>query len=194
MKDDEPRPPREGNQPERPYFVHLSTRHAQWERPFHRILLEITRNGYQANMSASSMRGLLGFDACYYPPRISDILTPPAAAKKNGGNQVGVEKTLGAVNEGGKGLFMAQSAPRVTWAAFKEVLTKVVAGLVGVDLEYVPEEDGEGGQEEEEKPAVRVANDEAWQGMLEYLRNKSPASPGELAEAEVDLMLLKSGK
>ena len=69
----EPRPPAEGNAVGRRYYLCQQTRHAQWEKPLHRILLEITRVGYQANFAASSMRCLLGFDACYCPPMLSDI-------------------------------------------------------------------------------------------------------------------------
>jgi hypothetical protein len=54
----EPRPPAEGNQSGRVFYVHLPTKHAQWEKPFHRVLLEISRMGYQVNMGASPSRGL----------------------------------------------------------------------------------------------------------------------------------------
>ena len=96
----------------------------------------------------------------------------------------------------GKGeSFLAQSAPRMTWSELKEVLAQVVAGLVRVDLEYVPEDISGGGaaEAEGEKAAVRVASEGAWQRLLEYLRAKSQAGPqGEQTEAEVDLVLLKT--
>lgn len=96
----------------------------------------------------------------------------------------------------GKGMCcLAQSAPRMTWSELKQVLAQVVAGLVRVDLEYMPEDiSGGGGPEVEgEKAAVRVASEDAWQRLLEYLRAKSQAgSPGEQTETEVDLVLLKT--
>ena len=53
----------------------------------------------------------------------------------------------------GKGeRFLAQSAPRMTWSELREVLAQVVAGLVRVDLEYVPEDIGGGAEEAEREP------------------------------------------
>ena len=132
----EPRPPAEGNAVGRRYYLCLQTRHAQWEKPLHRILLQITRVGYQANFAASSMRCLLGFDACYCPPVLSDIADAPSTSASNKSESA---KASAAVlpQGGGKAFFMAQSAPRIPWAAFKDVLTQVIGGVVRVDLEYV---------------------------------------------------------
>ena len=46
---------------------------------------------------------------------------------------------------------MVQSAPRIPWAVFKDVLTQVIGGVVRVDLEYVTE-----GREGAERPPLRV--------------------------------------
>ena len=91
---------------------------------------------------------------------------------------------------------MAQAAPRITWSELKDVLAQVVSGLVRVDLEFVAE-DSRGVEAEVEGEAenapVRVATEDAWQGLLEYLRAKSHvAAPGEQTEVEVDLVLLKT--
>jgi len=185
----EPRPPPEGMQAGRQYYIHLATQHAQWDKPYHRILLEITRDGYQANLAASSLRGVLGFDACLCPPVLSD-----AGAPRDGG-KAGTVRTAGAVGVvgvGGKGAYMAQSAPRITWAGLKEVLAMAMSGLVRVDMEYVPVEPGE--PEGGERPPARVATDDAWQAMLEHLRAKSlGAESDEQTEIDVDLLLSKSG-
>ena len=192
----EPRPPAEGNQPGRVFYIHLATKHAQWEKPFHRVQLEISRMGYQANMAASSIRGLLGFAPCYCPPVLTDTFSPA------GGARLGVPradgKGVGAVKGGGAAgaRFLAQAAPRITWSELKDVLAQVVSGLVRVDLEFVAE-DSRGVEAEVEGEAenapVRVATEDAWQGLLEYLRAKSHvAAPGEQTEVEVDLVLLKT--
>lgn len=183
---DDPRPPREGSEAGRVYYIYIPTQHAQWGRPFHRILLEITRSGYQANMAASSLRGLLGFDALYCPPILTVFSVPPAPTKS------GVAKLNAAVT-GGPGFFMAQSAPRITWDALKEVLTNVVTGLVRVDLEYAPEDDGaKESLKDEETAVLRVAKEESWQVMLDLLRSKATRFHDEPTEAEVDLIILKT--
>jgi len=183
----EPRPPAEGNAVGRRYYLCQQTRHAQWEKPLHRILLEITRVGYQANFAASSMRCLLGFDACYCPPVLSDIAAAPSTSASNKSESA---KASAAVlpQGGGKAFFMAQSAPRIPWAAFKDVLTQVIGGVVRVDLEYVAE-----GREGEERPPLRVANEVSWQTMLEHLRKKALSDADKQPpEIDVDLVLLKS--
>jgi len=189
-------PPAEGNAVGRRYYLCQQTRHAQWEKPLHRILLEITRVGYQANFAASSMRCLLVklccvvhalSDACYCPPVLSDIAAAPSTSASNKSESA---KASAAVlpQGGGKAFFMAQSAPRIPWAAFKDVLTQVIGGVVRVDLEYVAE-----GREGEERPPLRIANEVSWQTMLEHLRKKALSDPDKQPpEIDVDLVLLKS--
>ena len=199
LSDAEPRPPPAGSQAGRSYYAHLATRHAQWEAPLHRVLLRVTRRGYQANMAASSVRGLLGFDAGCCPPIVSDTDMQALTAQKSG---------AGAVGAGGKaaGVWMAETAPRITWGELKEVLTRIISGLVQVQLEYVPAlepasgglQDSDGG--ESDMPAVRVSKEHEWQNLLEYLRSKAAPAPAlgssrhapDSTEADVDLLLFKS--
>ena len=182
----EPRPPPEGMQPGRAYFINLITHHAQWEKPFHRVLLEITRDEYQANMAASSLRGVLGFDACLYPP----VLPVSASVVDGAPSKSSQARRMDAAR---KGAYMAQSCPRITWSGFKEVLAQVMTGLVRVDMEYYPENASIADQSGGEAP-VRVANEESWQTLLGNLRAKSQeAAPEEQTEVDIDLLLFKSG-
>jgi len=143
---------------------------------------------------ASSIRGILGFDACYCPPALTDAFSPAGGARQGVPGADGKGTGAAMVGKGKGERFLAQSAPRMTWSELREVLAQVVAGLVRVDLEYVPEDIGGGAEEaEREKAAVRVASEDAWQRLLEYLRARSQAAAqGEQTEAEVDLVLLKT--
>ena len=121
------RPPADGNQVDRPYFVHTATRHAQWDKPFSRVAVRLTRAGYQANFAASSLRGLLGFDACLCPAVLSggerDGRSKPGALGKGG--------VSGTGEPDARREYLAQSSPRITWSNFKAVLALVVTGLPG---------------------------------------------------------------
>ena len=121
------RPPADGNQVDRPYFVHSATRHAQWDKPFSRVAVRLTRAGYQANFAASSLRGLLGFDACLCPAVLSggerDGRSKPGALGKGGVSGTGEPDV--------RREYLAQSSPRITWSNFKAVLALVVTGLPG---------------------------------------------------------------
>jgi hypothetical protein len=118
---------------------------------------------------------------------LSDIAAAPSTSASNKSESA---KASAAVlpQGGGKDFFMAQSAPRIPWAAFKDVLTQVIGGVVRVDLEYVAE-----GREGEERPPLRVANEVSWQTMLEHLRKKALSDADKQPpEIDVDLVLLKS--
>ena len=121
------RPPADGNQVDRPYFVHSATGHAQWDKPFSRVAVRLTRAGYQANFAASSLRGLLGFDACLCPAVLSggerDGRSKPGALGKGGVSGTGEPDV--------RREYLAQSSPRITWSNFKAVLALVVTGLPG---------------------------------------------------------------
>ena len=49
------------------------------EKPCHELQIEVSQGGYQANMAASSIHGLLGLNPCYYPPDVAHIFLPAGA-------------------------------------------------------------------------------------------------------------------
>jgi hypothetical protein len=49
------------------------------EKPCHELQIEVSQGGYQANMAASSLHGLLGLSPYYYPPEVAHTFLPAGA-------------------------------------------------------------------------------------------------------------------